>query len=65
MLQNAYVAIVCMYKNRVWGAENETISGILFGLVFARMKNIDVLLRDITIITKENTTYFQVKKQLS
>ena len=57
--------MVYIYQNRVWGAENETISGILFGLVFAMLKNTDVRLRDITIITKENTIYFQVKKQLS
>ena len=35
-------ATVCVYKNEFPGAENETLSSISYGLVFALVKNVDV-----------------------
>ena len=35
-------AIICVDKNQFPAPENDSISGILFGLVFALVKSVDI-----------------------
>ena len=49
-------AIVCRYKYQFLGAGNEPISGTSFGLVFAPVKNVDVIIN-----ARENVKYIKGK----
>ena len=54
-------AIVCIDKSQFPDHENEMITRISFGFVFALLKTIDVYTRDTTLSAEANLKYFKAK----